>query len=149
MKKVIFLLMIVSLFLLSGCDAEDEKMPEVEGGWDPLSCATATKSSEACGIDWFITFKISGFPDNIQILLNDTSIIDECDPQSNWSKLTSAQRIEFKITDFANLDGKQRINMRVYDRHDCFKTKTEMSNQVNQDYVILVVNGEKRILIEK
>jgi hypothetical protein len=107
------------------------------------------KSSSACGVDWFITFKNQGLPENIQILLNNKIIIDECDPQPYWSSTPTSQTTEFKIRDYANLDGTQKLSLRVFDMKDCFLSKTEKTFEADQAYSVESSGGVKRIFINR
>jgi hypothetical protein len=143
MKKLLYLLSL--LVLLAGCNDEplDE---ELQRGWNPLSC---TDKSVNCGVDWFISLKSDAVPQNLQILLNEKIVINECDPQSYWSSTSTSQVVEFKITDYANLTGEETLDMRIFDMKDCIDQKKEIAFYANQRYSIKNVSGKKRITIER
>ena len=143
MKKIgIWLLL---LGLVGGC--KDEPMQEeLNRGWNPLSC---TDKGMNCGVDWFISLKSDAVPQNLQILLNEKVVINECDPQSYWSVTSTSQIVEFKISDYANLNGEQTLDMRIFDMKDCIDRKKEIGFYANQKYAIKSVNGKKRITIER
>ncbi len=144
MNKLLYLLPV--LFLLISC--EDGPLDqEMTRGWNPITCTQ--KSSEDCGVDWFISLKSDAVPQNLQVLLNNSVVIDECDPQSYWSSTQTSQLIEFKISDYSNLSGEETLDMRVFDMKDCSAAKKEIGFYADQKYVIKNVSGEKRITIER
>jgi hypothetical protein len=144
MKKLGLLLL--TLVLVSGC--EDDAMDEnLERGWNPITCTQ--KSSGRCGVDWFISLKSDAVPQNLQILLNDKIVINECDPQSYWSSSSTSQVVEFKIADYANLSGEETLDMRIFDMKDCYTPKKEIGFYADQKYTIKNVSGKKRISIER
>jgi hypothetical protein len=146
MKITSFLLLTVMLGLLSSCNDKAEVV-EPEGYFNPLSC---TKSSSGCGVDWVLTLNKANFPENGQILFNEKVIIDECDPQSYWSVGgETSTKIEFRIRNYADLSGKEKISMRIYDRKDCSLPKTEKSFEAEQPYTLKNFGGEKQVWIER
>lgn len=146
MKITSFLLLTVMLGLLSSCN-DDAEVMEPEGYFNPLTC---TKSSSGCGVDWILTLNKASFPENGQILFNDSIIIDECDPQSHWSiDGETLTHIKFRIRNYANLSGKEKLDMRIYDRKNCDLPKTEKSFEAGISYVIKNFGGEKQIWIER
>lgn len=146
MKKLSYLAFFLFLSILAGC--EDAPLEEgMERGWNPLRCTS--KSSGDCGIDWYVSLKGDAIPQNLQVLLNEQVIIDECDPQPYWEASTTSQVVEFKIKDYANLSGEQTLDMRVFDMKDCSARKKEIGFWANQKYTVKNVGGEKRIIIER
>jgi len=145
MKSVNTLILTLCLVALVSCDSE--RPNAVLETWNPSLCTG--KSSSGCGVDWFITLKNQGLPENVQILLNDTIVIDECDPQAYWTSTPTAQTTEFKLRDYANLDGTQKLSLRVFDRKDCFLSKTEKTFEADQAYSVESSAGVKRILINR
>ena len=145
MKSVNTLVLSLCLLALVSCDSQ-EPTPGLET-WNPSLCTG--KSSSGCGVDWFITLKNQGLPENVQILLNDKIVIDECDPQAYWSSTPTAQTTEFKIRDYANLDGTQKLSLRVFDLKDCSLSKTEKTFEADQAYSVESSGGVKRIFINR
>jgi len=146
MKKCFLFGFFLCLSLLAGC--EDQPLEEgMERGWNPLSCTF--KSEGSCGTDWYISFTSDVIPTNLQILLNEKVVINECDPQSYWSSTSTSRVVEFKINDYANLNGEQTLDLRVFDMKDCYSSKKEIGFWSNQKYIIKNVAGEKRISIER
>ena len=145
MKSVNTLVLSLCLLALVSCDSQ-EPTPGLET-WNPSLCTG--KSSSGCGVDWFITLKNQGLPENVQILLNDKIVIDECDPQAYWTSTPTAQSTEFKLRDYANLDGTQKLSLRVFDMKDCSFSKTEKSFEADQAYSVESSGGVKRILINR
>lgn len=146
MKKLGFFLMIVALLSLVGCDDMPEEAGQAEG-WNPRLCTE--KSSEGCGVDWFISIKGESIPKDLQIVLNDVVIIDECDPKSWWSMSSISDVREFKINDYIDMKGTETINMRIFDLKECKANKTEKGYYAGQNYTVKNVSGKKRIVIER
>lgn len=139
------LLVILSIFLLVSCDDQDQ-VPPIEG-WSPSICANGSSSS--CGVDWSISFKALNFPADVQIVINDVVVIDECDPKSNWSRNSYSDIVEFSIRDFANLDGTQTVNLAMYDMKECREAKVLKFIENGQNYEVANVGGQKKILIKR
>lgn len=143
MKNIGYFLIMLSL--VTAC--KDEPLDEdIQRGWNPLSC---TDKSVNCGVDWFISLKSDAVPQNLQILLNEKSVINECDPQPYWTNTATSQVVEFKISDYANLSGEEALDMRVFDMKDCIERKKEIGFYADQKYTIKNVSGKKRITIER
>lgn len=145
MKSMSFLALCVSLILLTSCEQEDVP-PAYEGSYDPLTCL---KSSPGCGVNWYVSLARDAFPDSVQIMFNEKIIIDDCDPQSNWSRKAGTMTNEYTIQDYADLDGTQNFSMRIYDRLDCYSPKKEHSFEIKQSYKAVTVGREKQIWIKK
>lgn len=145
MKSMSFLLLLLSLMFLVSCDAEEETPTE---GFRPGACAEQ-KSSGGCGVDWFFTFPKAGFPTNAQVVINDTVVIDQCVPTSQWATSSTSQVVEFELNDFSNLDGTQIVNLQVFNRFNCNETKKLYLQQNDQKYILENSGGKKTIRITK
>lgn len=142
MKGLKVLVLLVSLILLSACDeGTSEIIPE--GGFNPLC------SSDRCNVEWNLFFSRPEFPENAQVMINETIIIDECDPNGRWAVERTSKSVEFTIPEYVNITGKEKFSMRIYDMRTCYEKKIEHSFMANQPYTIKNIGGEKHVWIER
>jgi hypothetical protein len=146
MKTIKYLIFTIIVSLLLSCE-ETPPAPQLERSLDPLRCTST--GSQDCGVDWFLQLKAFTFPSNIQVEINSKVVIDECDPQSYWSKNSSTRFVEFVLKDFPDLKGNEVIEFRLFDMKNCSELKKEILFSANQSYFIKNVGGRKAIFIER
>jgi hypothetical protein len=139
-------LLLLPLVLLVSCE-ESPDADILNRGWSPLTCLN--QAGAACDSEWYITFKGEKTSNKLQIVINNEVVIDECNRESYWnvSRLTNA--VEFRISNYASLSGRETFDVRIFDLKDCYSLKTELAFWANQTYQSSSVNGKKRISFER
>jgi len=147
MKLLSLLILTVMLGLLVSCN-DDAEVVEPKGYFNSLTCTQ--KSSSGCGVDWLLSFNKLYLPENVQILINENIIIDQCDPKSYWD--TDGDTIShdvFRISNYSNLNGTEIVNIRIFDMKNCSLPKTEKSNETKVDYIMKSFGGKKEIWVSR
>jgi hypothetical protein len=147
MTKTCFLLVMMSLFLLTACEEEEQTGPtETDNRTvNPLRCQDG---GDGCDMNWNITKSRNKFPEYIQILINDKVIHDECKATTRIAVTRNVDKVIMTIWDYIRLDGKQDFKFQINDLKNCFESKTVFYQSATQGYLIEDVNGEKHVQID-
>ncbi len=147
MNKASLLPLIISAFIVSGCEKANQVVPDPEIGRsvDPLRCV---EGGVDCDMNWNITTSRHKFPDNIQLLINDKVIFDECERTGNVAVTRGDETVNVKIWKYVRLDGNQDFKFQVNDLQNCYDAKKVFYVKAIQDYTVVNVNGEKHVQID-
>jgi hypothetical protein len=140
-------LFLMSLFILVGCNQEQPTTEENQGTGitiDPLSCQTG---GDRCDMNWTIEKSRSKFPDNIEILVNDRRIFDECLREGNVGVTRRVDTVSMILWKFVRLDGTEDFKLQINDLKDCYSLKSEFYKSSVQKYEIKSINGDKQVFI--
>ena len=137
------LVIILALGALSACKIADEVSPE---RFNPALCTE--KSSEGCNVDWLFSFNRDNYPQNMQIILNDKVLIDDCDVSSQWSK-TVGQRIDYRLTDYIDFKCDKTFKLKIRSAPTCNSSFKDHSVFEEQTCVRKFFHGTSEIWIEK
>lgn len=148
MKSMSFLLLILSLFLLIACDAQDEVDPRTQGYWSPVTCAKEIGAA-GCTTEWNFYFKRDGFPKNVSIYINNVKLIDECSPNGRWITQTSGAKKEFRLDNFSSIKKTDKISMRVMNLGEpCGTLNREFIYHEKQDFEVSTDENDPYVVIE-
>jgi hypothetical protein len=147
MKNSHLFLFLLALVSLCSCQDTQDTINGGEGTSitiDPLSCQTG---GEKCDMNWNIEKSRNKFPDNIEILINDKKIFDECLREGNVGITRGTDTVSIIIWKFLRLDGTQDFKFQINDLKDCYSTKSDFYSNLVQNYDVKTINGEKQVLI--
>lgn len=150
MKKLGFFFLLVSLLTLVSCEQDD--YPETENDnqgrfSDPLRCENG---GEGCDMTWIITASRNQFPDNIEILINDVAIFDECKRKGNvYVDRTRETVVDVKLWKYIRLKNEaQEFSLQINNLGTCYTDKKVYYRQTLQKYDLTMINGETYVTID-
>ena len=146
MKLTSFLLLLLCLLNLSSCDPatpiEAQGRPSIT--IDPLGCQSG---GEGCDMKWNIDKARLGFPENIQILINDKKIYDECLREGNVAVTRTTTAVNIILWNYIRIDGTQDFKFQITDQKDCYSTVDQFYMNAVQAYDVKFVDGQKQVFI--
>ena len=142
-----FLLLTLCLFALFGCNpaattVEAEGKPSIT--IDPLSCQAG---GVGCDMKWNIDKSRLGFPENIQILINDKKIYDECQQEGNVAVTRTSTAVNIILWNYVRVDGSQDFKFQINDQKDCYSTVEQLYLNAVQAYNVKFIDGQKQVFI--
>ncbi len=142
-----YLLVLTSIFALSvACNPQGPQVDSVPDIMiDPLRCQSA---GEGCDMKWNISKSNKDFPANLEILVNDKTIFNECDRDVNVSVNRTGGTIEISILHFFRLSGTEKFKLKLNDLKDCYSSKTDFYSSSVQSYEVKKINGDDEVFIK-
>lgn len=144
MKVRTFTLFIFMLFSLVACvEAPPEEISTRSS--EPLRCSEFRDTS--CDMNWYIISNADSFPKNVELLINEKVIFNECSRDVNVSVSRTNFNVEIIIYKFANLSAGVPFSFTVNDLGDCYSDKTQYYNRSIQPYEIKEINSGAGLII--
>ena len=115
----LFIFMLLSL--LSCVEAPPEEISTQSS--EPLRCSEFRDTS--CDMNWYILSNSDSFPKNVELLIDDKVIFNECSRDVNISVSRTNFNVEIIIYKFANLGTNVPFSFTVNNPGDCYSEKTQ------------------------
>ncbi len=147
--KVRTLLLFIFMFLnFNSC----MEAPLQEAGEGPLDRSSeALKCSDfrdsSCDMNWYILSSADSFPRNLELLINDKVIFNECLRDINVAVTRTNFQVEVIIYKFANLKAGVPFSLTINDLGDCYSQKVQFYNRSVQPYELREVNSTSNLII--
>jgi hypothetical protein len=137
--KSLFLCTLI-LFICASCEQPPvDEVANTEMTIDPLSCQDG---GTYCDMTWQIEKSIKNFPQNIEIVINDSTVFNECNRDSDVTVLRGERLVNITINNFIRLNGLQTFKFLMNDLKDCNESKSEFYKSLYQTYELRNIDGE-------
>jgi hypothetical protein len=148
MKYPLFLLLYIPLLFIQGCNGTTPPVEntDVIRSIDPLSCQGTDEGSN-CDMNWFLFKDPHDFPANIQVLVNDKKIFDECSRDGNVGVTRSLEKITIVLWNYIRLSGNEKFKLQINDSKDCYSGVSIFYLNYNQPYELKTSSDLKRVEI--
>ena len=148
MKYPLFLLFYIPLLFIQGCIGTTPPVEntDVIRSIDPLSCQVNEDGSN-CDMNWFVFKDPQDFPANIQVLVNDKKIFDECSRDGNVGVTRSLEKITIVLWNYIRLSGNEKFKLQINDLKDCYSGVSIFYLNNNQPYEVKTSSDLKRVEI--
>lgn len=91
---------------------------------------------------WQIEKSIKNFPQNIEIVINDSSVFNECSRDADVTVLRGERLVNITMNNFIRVNGLQTFKFQMNDLKDCNESKSEFYKSLYQTYELRNIDGE-------
>lgn len=147
MKALKIFLLTFSLFAFFGCDWQDNAQ-----GLTRTGTSTGLESCDAndpsCDMTWVLDFNPQGFPQNIELFVNDRLVFTECNRQANVTVTRNGNVAEVVISRFLHVTGTEKVRLKINNLGNCSEAKVGFYENGSQRYTLkMATDGSQFVFI--